>query len=343
MNILVANNHLVRTGGTENYTYAIIVELLRLGHNVEYFTFHKGAISNKIEALGVKFKSKNKYDLILANHVPVVRKLHQHGYIIQTCHGSLPGLEEPAKYADLHVSTSRYVQQYLKQRNVNSIVINNGVDCERFSTINKINANLTSVLSLCQSEKANDFIRDCCNELNVGFRKVNKSKENKWDLEQVINDVDLVVGIGRSLYDAMACGRVVISYDKRRYSRRCGDGYLNKDNVLQSLEYNCCGMTTEKTFTKESFLRELKKYDAADGDHMRDFALKELNIRISVEKYLHLYSSLTESQLKKIRIKKIMKICFLVTDFHVIFIKRIIRKVLKTLKVLIWYSPGASP
>jgi hypothetical protein len=73
MNILVANNHLSQTGGTENYTYAIIVELVKLGHQVEYFTFEKGMVSDMIENLGVKFRSKKIYDLIIANDKTTIK------------------------------------------------------------------------------------------------------------------------------------------------------------------------------------------------------------------------------------------------------------------------------
>ncbi|KAB2814142.1 MAG: UDP-glycosyltransferase, partial [Paludibacter sp.] len=38
MNILIANHHLKRTGGTENYSFALAEEMVRLGHQVEYFT-----------------------------------------------------------------------------------------------------------------------------------------------------------------------------------------------------------------------------------------------------------------------------------------------------------------
>ena len=49
MKILLANNHLQKTGGTENYIYALAVELKRQGHIVEYFTFRKGPVSELLE------------------------------------------------------------------------------------------------------------------------------------------------------------------------------------------------------------------------------------------------------------------------------------------------------
>ncbi|MDH6309755.1 hypothetical protein M2451_002061 [Dysgonomonas sp. PFB1-18] len=306
MNILVANHQLVKTGGTENYTYAIIVELLRLGHTVEYFAFLRGEISDKIEALGVKFRSKKTYDLIIANHNTTVELLYRYGFIIQTCHGMLPDLEQPAPHADHYVVISYEVQQYLKAKNIDSTLIYNGVDCERFSPKGEIKNTLTSVLSLCQSDEANRFISDCCSEIGVEFEKLNKHTDNLWEIETVINKSDLVVGIGRSLYDAMACGRTVISYDNRSYSKDFGDGYLNKENLEQSLMYNCSGRGMQKTFTKETFVKELEKYSKEDGIYMRNFALENFNIKLSVSQYLDIAPK--AFTLKKMKVKKFFQL-----------------------------------
>lgn len=307
MNILVASNQLVKIGGSENYIYAMVIELLRLGHHVEYFTFTKGEVAERIEALGVKFKSKKSYDLILANHGTTVEALNLYGCTIQTCHGIFHTLEQPSTAADFHVSISFEVQQYLKEKNIESTIISNGIDCSRFYSKKELNHSLKSVLSLCHSDAANDFIRDCCDEIGVKFNKSDKYTDSKWNVEDVINDSDLVVGIGRSLYDAMACGRTVISYDNRDYDKDLGDGYLNLQNIQESIKFNCSGRGLQKTFDKESFINELKKYNKDDGSLLRNFALENLNIRLSVDKYLKL---VPPSQRIRIKIKKFTRLTY---------------------------------
>lgn len=308
MNILVANNHLDQAGGTENYTYAIIVELLRLGHHVEYFTFKKGFVSDLIEELGVKFMDKYVYDFIIANHNTTVKYLYKRGYIIQTCHGIYIELEQPSEFAKLYVSISYEVQKHLENKGIKSIIIKNGIDCIRFRPQNPISNKLTCVLSLCQSEEANDFILKCCKEVGVKFIKVDKHTENKWDIEDEINKSDMVVGIGRSIYDAMACGRTIISFDNRNYSSALGDGYLNNDNIEQSLKFNCTGRGAQKTFNQEMFISELKKYNKFDGLFMRNYALENLNIRLQVKHYLDL---MTISKLIRIRLRNMIKMLYI--------------------------------
>lgn len=295
MNILVGNNHLKRTGGTENYTFALAVELQRIGHNVEYFTFERGEVSERLEKLGIKFMSRDSYDFILANHVPVVEFLCGYGFIIQTCHGIFPSLEQPSFMADKHVCVTSEIKNYLDGLGFKSQVIYNGIDCSRFTLKKPIAPYLTCILSLSQSDELNSFIKECCDDIGVKFLSCNKFIDNLWEIEEKINQSDMVIGIGRSLYDAMACGRCVISFDKRDYMNDAiGDGYLNEENIDKSIYYNCSGRGERKTFTKQEFKEELKKYNPKDGIWAREYAIKNLNVSESVKSYLSLQDTYSE-------------------------------------------------
>ncbi|MDR1231520.1 MAG: hypothetical protein LBK61_08985 [Spirochaetaceae bacterium] len=298
----MANNGLARTGGSENFTYAMIEELVRLNHEVEYFTFSQGkdenGVSQRIESLGVPFMRHKEYELILASGNNTVRHLSPFGFVIDTMHGVLPGVEEPSVFADLYVSVSPYIRDYYMKRGFESRVIMNGINCRRFRPFEEegkgLNKRLTTVLSLCQGDESNTFIAHCCKKIGVGFKKLDKYVENKWDIENDINDADLVVGIGRSLYDGMACGRTVISYDKRSYRDKGheGDGYLTKDTILKSMYRNCTGTSA---FNEAEFIAELRKYNPADGNDMRRIALETLNVEKTVQEYLHYFDEQREN------------------------------------------------
>lgn len=324
MKILVGNSRLSRTGGTETFTYAVIAELVRLGHDVEYFTFEKGDVSKKIEDLGVKYRSKSHYDLILANHNTIVDALVGYGYIIQTCHGVVPVLEQPSPNANAYVAISEEVQLHLQKLGYKSTVIRNGIDCKRFSPINPIHENLQTVLSLSYSPVANKFIEECCNQIGVEFLQVDKLKDNIWNIEDIINKADLVIGIGRSLYDSIACGRPVISFDYREYSQPIGEGYINSLNIEQYLSCNCSGRVSHRSFSREQFIHELQKYCVADGALLRTFAEEALNIHKTVPQYIKLvknnhltFSSIIRSFCVQIGINKILsRVKKIIRIFH---------------------------
>ncbi|MBL7559631.1 UDP-glycosyltransferase [Olleya sp. YSTF-M6] len=294
-NILVATNHLEAIGGTETFTFTLIEALLKKGFNVEYFTFKKGETSKRIENnLGVNFMDKANYDLILANHNTCVNYLSRRGLLIQTCHGIFPKLEQPNRYADGHVGISDEVVSFLKNKGFVAKLIFNGINCQRFDAKKTINKKLTNVLSLSQSSLANAKIEAACQNLNLNFRKFNKYINPIWNIENDINEADLIVGLGRSAYDAMACGRTVLVYDEREYAKSFADGYLKPEMVDLCVKNNCSGRFFKKQFEIEDLVLEFKKYNATDGQKLREIVLNKFNIDNQVDEYLNYANSISK-------------------------------------------------
>ncbi|MDM8176220.1 MULTISPECIES: glycosyltransferase family 4 protein [Olivibacter] len=277
--VLVATNHLEGVGGSELYTYDLIKALSELlGIEVEYFTFDKGLISDKIEGeLKVPFMSKKKYDLIFANHNTTVRELFSRAPIIQICHGVLPELEQPSPLADFHVAISEEVSLHLNELGYQNEVILNGIDIQTKKPTSSPNQKLKRVLSLCQSEKANIALKEICASKGLDFSSYNKHKNPIIEVEKVINRFDLVVGIGRSIYDAMACGRPCLIYDNRGYNGNRADGYLRPEKFWKYITKNCSGRYLNRQYKETELIREMEKYDPKDGERLREIALSTLN------------------------------------------------------------------
>lgn len=319
MKILIATNHLEKIGGTESFTYALASSLKKQGFDVEYFCIQTGSVAERIEALGVPFMSRKRYDLILVNHNTVVDRLCGKGTIIQTCHGVIPMIEQPSRYADIHVGVSNEVTSHLKQLGFQATTMWNGIDCDRFIPSSELHDTLTTVLSLCQSETAHEAIKSCCDKLHVTFLRADKKMDDVWSVEALINRADLVVGIGRSLYDAMSCGRAILSFDIRDYNKQTsGYGYLSSDNIERAMSDNCVNRHTETPLTLTDLERELQKYSKNDGDFFRQFALRNLNMDIQVQKYIQLYQKYLAVQANTPLLKKIKRILSLKThQFYV--------------------------
>ena len=284
--ILVANHHLDKVGGTESYTYAMAEELVKRGYHVEYFTFFRGEVSHRLEKdFSIRFMSGKKYDLILANHNTCVNYLFGKGFVIQTCHGVFPELEQPSPNADAYVAISEEVKKHLQQLGYTSRVILNGINLERYRLLQPLHTQLTCVLSLCHSAMANAALEKACEGVGTKLIVVDKYNNPVWEVEQKINEADIVVGVGRSAYEAMACGRPVIIFDHRDYYPSCGDGYV-KDRIGESILNNCSGRDSNRSYTALQLESELRKYDPADGAFFRKFAENRLDIRNSVTEYL---------------------------------------------------------
>lgn len=292
--ILVATNHLAEIGGSELYTYDLIKALnVRPDVEVEYFTFNKGLISDKIEEeLHTPFMNKKRYDLIFANHNSSVKELFSKAPIIQICHGTVPELEQPSPLADYHVAVSDEISDHLLNMGYANDVILNGIDVQAKKPVRPLNNTLQSVLSLCQSDKANAKLKAICRAKGLHFQAYNKQENPTVSIEQKINLFDLVVGIGRSIYDAMACGRPSLIYDHRGYNGNKADGYLRPENFSKYVQMNCSGRYLNRQYQEKELIRELEKYNPEDGRKLRNIALAQLNAYKMVNQLLNIEQQL---------------------------------------------------
>lgn len=293
MRILVGQNHMNTIGGTETFTYTLVHELVKQGHDVGLYTIVEGSVSNRLkkELPGIEVnKFNSSYDVALVNHNTTVKHIRDKGYcdnIIQTCHGTLPELEQPSPYASSHVSISKEIKDYLKSLNFESNIILNGIDCNRFKPVNPIRKKIRHILSLSQSRKANSILEEACNIIGCDLITFNKHTNPTFYIEDYINECDVVVGLGRSAYDSMACGRPVFIWDCRAYQGNLGDGFIKPYNELGVINYNCSGRYYKNEYNAKEIAKEiLENYDYKESGYYRELALDKFNIEKQVEKYL---------------------------------------------------------
>jgi len=295
MKILVTNNTLAGVGGSETYAYTLIMELKRKGFHVDAVSASSlGPISKKLTENGISATSNvpsKAYDLILMSHTSSVSKIVDiDGLKIQTCHGVYHQLEQPTKRVDKHVSVSEEVQNHLKSLKFDSTVIYNGVDLNRFKPVNPIGQNVKTILSLSQSGTLNQRLKKICAQLGIKLIELNKFANPVFNVEDYINQADMVISIGRGVYESLACGRVVLCLDQRHYigSKPIGDGLVTESNVRDLLRFNCSGRFSKTEFDDNSIIQAIQSYKKEMGDFGRDFANSELNISHQVDKYLAL-------------------------------------------------------
>ena len=295
MKILVGNNKLQTPGGSETYTYALVAELVKRGHTVKCITGGRhGMVSAKIRELGVPVHygpiQETRFDLALLSHTTSIALAQRAvAFKIQTCHGIFHALEQPVSGMDAYVAVSEEVAAYLRERGHTSTIIRNGVDCIRYEP-NGVNKKLTTVLSLAHGEEANAIIKEACDELDIDLYLQNKYGAPIWDVENYIRQVDLVVSLGRGIYEATASGKNVIVFDSRAYAKQgpIGDGFVTDKNFEKFLTHNCSGRYSKRQFNAENLQLELLQYSPEMGKKLRDFTVENLNIEKQVDKYLEL-------------------------------------------------------
>lgn len=285
-NILITNNHLSNFAGSEMWTYTMAKEYERQGHNVDVYTPEPGAISDLLNYKPIDLLQE-KYDLILVNHNTCLDLISDiKGFKIFTSHGIYPQLEAVADGADAYVGISQEIIDHNAKYDWHLSLIPNPVDCERFYNNKKINKKLKRVLSLCKTDEANEIIKEACDKLGIEAITC----RGRFDIENAINDVDLVITLGRGAYEAMACGRPVIVFDWRHYiGKALGDGYVNKLNQNKFLLNNFSGRYSNKEIGVEELVAELKKYDVKHSAQRRSYAKKTFDAEKISKQYLSLW------------------------------------------------------
>ena len=293
--VLIGTYYLNHVGGSQLYTCDLIKALnVRDDIDVEFFAIERGELSAYAEdELGVPFMSKDRYDLVLAGHNVTVEMLNGKGPIVQICHGAILGLEFPSIYADFHVGIFKEVCNSLTKKGFDNILVLNGLDLQQKRPEKPIHPQLKKVLSLCQSEDANAMLRNVCDKLGIEFSSFNKHKNPTFHIEKEINKADMVVGIGRSIYDAMACGRPCIVFDSRDYNGNKGDGYLHPHLFSAFVEANCSGRYRGKHFSEDELVDEFRKYNPEDGARLRTIAGKQLDVAKTTDALLDAINQMT--------------------------------------------------
>lgn len=280
MKVLVANIWLKEPAGTECWCRAVADELTRQGHGVKVWTPHPGPF---LERTGlVMAEPGEKFDLILDNH-GVTKDLFKARGTIHTCHGVI--FEERPMEGAVNVAVSETVANRWHLR----YLIPNGIDTERLRPVTRPDKCLHKVLSMCKTETANVMLQKTCDMM--GLELATTYGHEVFDIAAAINDNDIVVGVGRSLLDAMSCGRPVISFDDRPYyfTRYMGHGYLKREDFQYYTVDNFTGLAVGKSWNEYTLQDEFGKYDPADGGINREFIVNNLSIANTVNAYLALY------------------------------------------------------
>jgi hypothetical protein len=277
--ILIATSHNRLTGVT-TFNYTLLNRLLELNNQVEVYISElesdASLVEEKFIALTKTFIYKeqppNDYDVIIFSDSRTQDRFKNYkAYKIFVVHGLMEDYFIPTiTQTDKILCISKFGAEYYKKMYPILVDIEffpNIIDTTRFNITKPINTKLTSMLILDSRSGHNYLDKFKAIGDKHGIRVegliAKDTTTNIWNVEEVINEFDLVIGYGRSLYEAMACGRVAMVYGING-----GDGYITKDNFNASFDRNCSGWgirSLPKDCPIEMLEAEVLKYNFLDG------------------------------------------------------------------------------
>lgn len=278
MRILLSNHSLFKLGGSETWVRTMYDELSK-EHEVHVWT----PIHHLWKDIP-DFNPRLTYDVGILNHSQCVKHLSSASIKrrIFTSHGVIPQPEWPIPGCDVYVAVSEEVQQNMRERwGIDSVVIRNPINLQRFRSTRHVNDTLQRVLFL------SNYGWGVMESLEAGTRGYDYRHvggEHRIEaVEKVINWADLVVGLGRSVYEAMACGRNVVVFDYQG-----ADGFVDEETILKYRQKNCSGRTNRIKFDPGLLRQELAKYDPHLGAKLRVYTEQHHDVRNIAQEYLAL-------------------------------------------------------
>ncbi len=279
MNILVANNSLKYLGGSETWSESLALALLAQGHHVFAYAPLLGEISDRLQRQGVEcFQNMGTLskactpDIIIANHWPIVTALrNQYSCvpIISTIHGVLHrkpdgshALEHPALQAKVSafVAVSEEVQKKLfDDYQLSATIIRNGLDLEKFLAPAKIKSKPVKFLIHSNALKFNTLLMQNLIDVSKHFKGVLYGMGmhlgpciQPW---QEIGKVDVVFGLGRSVLEGVAMGKLGFVYGQWGVG-----GAICEASVMRLSASNFSGRSTnKKTWRTQEMIENIER------------------------------------------------------------------------------------
>jgi glycosyltransferase involved in cell wall biosynthesis len=258
-------------------------ELTRLGHVVHLF-----AGDNKYDLLPeYPVFDGGHYDLALVNHNVCLGALEGTDIDMKifTSHGIIPHLEQPWLGADRYVAVSEEVRDNLLKQGFPSTIIRNPIDLEMYRSERPTSEKLTNVLFMSNYQgEAREVIENACKGLNLRiFGKDSQGGVQTQNVVEEMNWADVVIGLGRTAYEAMACERNVIVYDYNG-----ADGFVTPQSVLEFRKNNCSGRAYKVKYSAGDLKAILGLYDPSMGTKLREYVKENNNVQKVVQQYLAL-------------------------------------------------------
>lgn len=243
-------------------------------------------------ALGGSFNPTDKLaqipecDLGIISHQRCKDALKHVRTSINVCHGVIPPEEKPLEDADFYVGLSEEITEASKYP---FYLIRPWLDLSLYKSSGPVNQPIEKVLFIGRYS-GGDIPRVACEQLGLEFWHVT----HEPNIPAAINWADLVIGMGRAVYESLACERPVICFEDRPYQKdeHNGDGLITSTSVFTARHCNCSGRALKIRFDVDGLVAEIRKARAATAlpQWGRKYAEGHHDVVKAVDSFLGIYN-----------------------------------------------------
>ena len=283
MQLVLSTYSLAALGGSETYLLTLAGELERLGHDVSLHAKELGEMAAVAESRGRQVVDDERAlpaapdallvqdavsSLELAERYPELPQLfvcHADGIDLQTP-PQLPGLVSAVVVFNDRVELR--IRALAERAEV--FRLRQPIDLDWFTPSSALNDQPQRLLILSNYMRGQrrELVEGVCRELGLDWRVTGTHGAPAGDPRADILEADIVMGYGRSILEAMACGRAAYVLDHKG-----GDGWVTPERYAALEADGFGGRAAPRPLTPELLRSDLAEYRPEMGIANRDLAV----------------------------------------------------------------------
>ncbi|HEU5142529.1 MAG TPA: hypothetical protein VFU04_05165 [Solirubrobacterales bacterium] len=302
MRLLLANNHL-GLGGSESYLLTVAEQLDRLGHEVSIYAAERGlgtevALDRGLGLIG-EAELDDDFDAALVQDAGVSLQIAAHCPGVPqlfVAHSGMFDLQAPPQLPGI-VGAIVVLNDRIADRmrsfatGVDVVRLRQPIDTQRFTPRGSLPEVPRRALLLSNNPNADrlTLLQSACENVGIELERVGGAAGQTVDPRPQLAAADVVIGYGRSILEAMACGRAAYVYDWKG-----GDGWVTADSYPGIEAEGFAGCSDEMPDV-ERLTDDLHRYSASMGPVNHDLIYAHHRANLHAQELVKLARGLGEA------------------------------------------------
>ncbi len=289
MRILIATENYHRVGGTETYVHTIAEQLVRIGHQVRVDSSRLGDMAQLTRGVGIDVVARPEEldepdDVVIAQDAAMSYEMAGRWPEVPqvyVCHSILYDLQQPplvtgTVQAVVVLNDRMAARLEALDADLRLVRMRQPIDVERLVPRSDPGPTPRRALLLGNylEGPARSLLVDTWEAEGVELVQVGSPTRPTLQPQDDIAGVDIVVGKGRAVLDAMACGRPAYVYDVFG-----ADGWVTAESYAAIEASGFSGLAFPEVADAERLRKDLAAYDPAMGGVNRQLVLEHHGAR----------------------------------------------------------------
>ncbi|HET7417574.1 MAG TPA: hypothetical protein VFJ61_08125 [Solirubrobacterales bacterium] len=297
MKVLLALNSL-GIGGTETYVFTVAEQLDRLAHEVAIFSPEPGKGLELAHERGLKVVGRgaleDQFDAALVQDAAVAYEVAERcprAKSVFVGHSESFDPQSPPQLpgtVDLLVALNDRVEQRLRSfaEEHEVVRLRQPIDTERFVAAGALPEKARRALILSNNIIADreSMLEEACTAVGWEVSRTGGGGRQTTDPRQALAEADVVIGYGRAVLEAMACGRAAFVYDWAG-----GDGWVTAESFA-ALEADGFAGRGEAVFDLDRLTEAFSRYDRSMGPVNHDLVIAHHRANVHAQSLVEIFN-----------------------------------------------------